>query len=62
MKVEYRYLDADGTSFSSAGEMGEQRVLYKFEYHIIYSPSYQVPVLYFSICDQGNTLLWILKL
>ena len=55
VKVDYRYLDAQGASFSSPkGDGGDQPVLYKFEYNIFYSCSYQVPVLYFNICDQGR--------
>lgn len=57
MKVEYRYLEAEGTTFdqTSTSQLEDKKVLYKFEYHIIYSASYQVPVLYFNICDQGKS-------
>lgn len=55
VKVDYRYLEAEGTTFDKSDEsLTENKVLYKFEHHIIYSSSYQVPVLYFNICDQGK--------
>lgn len=31
-----------------------KKTLYKFEYNIIYSVNYQVPILYFHICNQGK--------
>ena len=37
-----------------SGKHDEEPVLYTFDYHIVYSRSYSVPVLYFNVYKPGN--------
>ena len=37
-----------------SGKHDKQAVLYTFDYHIVYSRSYSVPVLYFNVYKPGN--------
>ena len=32
------------------------QIVHSFEYHVVYSPSYQVPVLYFNACNTGRAV------
>ncbi|KAJ6224801.1 hypothetical protein RDWZM_003346 [Blomia tropicalis] len=59
-KVEYKWLD--GETASPTDVSNTNRILYKFEYHIIYSSSYQVPTIFFNISDQRGCIVsldWI---
>ena len=43
-------------------DSSENTEFLKFEYHVIYSISYSVPVLYFTASRQGNNFILIFLL